>query len=150
ERRRVLDETRGGGNHPDALAGMVSRNPRMHEIFNTLAKLSRGDVPVLLVGEPGTGKDLCARALHNFGPRRRRPFAGVTAAPLAPTPPAGGRAGPAHGPPSIAALPAGIALPRGGTLLLDKIESADAGTQRGLLPLLERYGATRAGGVGKP
>lgn len=52
---------------------------------NTLALLDRvmeSSVPVLLVGETGTGKDLLARALHYNGPRRSGPFITVNCAAL--------------------------------------------------------------------
>ena len=41
------------------------------------AKFARYEVPVLLEGETGTGKELFARALHYLGPRRGRPFVPV-------------------------------------------------------------------------
>jgi DNA-binding NtrC family response regulator len=40
-------------------------------------RLSRYDVPVLLEGETGTGKELFSRALHYLGPRRSKPFVPV-------------------------------------------------------------------------
>jgi DNA-binding NtrC family response regulator len=54
--------------------GLIGRSPRFIEALSLVARLARYDVPVLLEGETGTGKELFARALHYAGPRRARPF----------------------------------------------------------------------------
>ena len=57
---------------------IVSRHPRMDEIFAILADVAASNVPVLIEGESGTGKELLARAIHNLGPRRDGPFVPVS------------------------------------------------------------------------
>lgn len=57
--------------------GLISRDSRMHEIFDTIRDLAQLMVPVLIQGESGTGKELVARAIHTEGPRASGPFVPV-------------------------------------------------------------------------
>ena len=50
------------------------------ELFATARKLLEADIPVLILGETGTGKDRLARALHGAGSRRGQPFVAVNCA----------------------------------------------------------------------
>jgi two-component system response regulator HupR/HoxA len=54
--------------------GIVHRSPNMTEVLNRLKKMSHSSSPILLVGEPGTGKQVVARALVLSGPRRSSPL----------------------------------------------------------------------------
>ena len=53
---------------------IVTRSPRMHELFNLLDKVTESAVPVMILGESGTGKELVARAIHRNGPRQEQGF----------------------------------------------------------------------------
>ena len=55
----------------DAIAG---RSESMQKLLHVVDRVTTSDVPVLVVGESGTGKELIARAMHENGPRARRPF----------------------------------------------------------------------------
>jgi DNA-binding NtrC family response regulator len=46
----------------------------MRRLYPLLQRLAASDVPVLVEGETGTGKELLAEALHEMGPRSARPF----------------------------------------------------------------------------
>ncbi len=61
---------------------IVSRNPRMHEIFAILPDVADSDSTVLIEGESGTGKELVARAIHDLSPRREGPLVVVNCAAL--------------------------------------------------------------------
>jgi transcriptional regulator with GAF, ATPase, and Fis domain len=54
--------------------GMLGRSPAMQEVFRRLAPHAK---VVLITGETGTGKELVARAFHQAGPRRAKPFVTV-------------------------------------------------------------------------
>jgi two-component system C4-dicarboxylate transport response regulator DctD len=54
----------------------------MERLRSTLRQLASADVDVLLEGETGVGKELAARALHNWGRRRDREFVAVDCAAL--------------------------------------------------------------------
>ena len=49
--------------------GMVGASKTMHEIFETILKVAPTRSTVLITGETGTGKELIARALHNYSHR---------------------------------------------------------------------------------
>jgi two-component system C4-dicarboxylate transport response regulator DctD len=50
------------------------------ELRRRLAQLAEIDVDILISGETGTGKEVAARALHDFGKRRTRPFVALNCA----------------------------------------------------------------------
>jgi len=54
--------------------GMSGRSPAMREVFSLIRRLAPHARVVLIGGETGTGKELAARAFHQAGPRRARPF----------------------------------------------------------------------------
>lgn len=60
-----------------SFAGMLGRSAVMLELFAAIQRLAPHSRIVLIGGETGTGKDLAARAFHQFGPRAARPFVRV-------------------------------------------------------------------------
>ena len=67
-----------------AEVGIVTRDPAVLALFRDLQKAARATLPILLAGEPGTGKELFARATHRLSPRAAGPFVAVNAAAIAP------------------------------------------------------------------
>jgi len=62
---------------PSGLAGfhgLVGRDPSMVELFAQIERLARFDLPVLILGETGSGKERVADALHRASPRASAPF----------------------------------------------------------------------------
>lgn len=57
--------------------GILSRNPRMLEIFSQIKKVADLKTTILVLGESGTGKELVARAVHQNGTRGKNPFVAV-------------------------------------------------------------------------
>ncbi len=57
-----------------SFAGIIGRDPRMQEVFETIRDVTDVNVPVLIQGESGTGKELVAAAIHNEGNRAHKPF----------------------------------------------------------------------------
>ena len=53
---------------------IVHRSARMRRVLETLDKVTDRDLPVLVLGESGVGKELLARALHFNGPRKNKRF----------------------------------------------------------------------------
>src|SRR5512136_692506 len=52
----------------------------MREIYKTIGRVAESDTTVLIQGESGTGKELVARAIHNHGRRKEKPFLAVNCA----------------------------------------------------------------------
>jgi len=59
---------------------LIGRSPPMQEVYRTIARVVANDLTVLILGESGTGKELVARAIHDLGPRARRPFVAINMA----------------------------------------------------------------------
>lgn len=53
---------------------IVGSHPSIVEVYKAVARVAPTDVPVLISGETGTGKELVARALHRFGSNPDGPF----------------------------------------------------------------------------
>lgn len=57
---------------------LVVASQIMAKIKNKIEQASKEDkVSVLITGETGTGKEVCARMIHNLGPRRDKPFLAI-------------------------------------------------------------------------
>ena len=84
KRRLVLDNRRLRAAADSAQADwpLIGQTPIMDRLRATLRQLADADVDVLLEGETGVGKELAARALHNWGRRRNREFVAVDCAAL--------------------------------------------------------------------
>lgn len=61
----------------DRLGEIIGSGPEMARVFDLLLKASEVNVPVLIEGETGTGKELVAREIHVRGPRSAKPFVTV-------------------------------------------------------------------------
>src|ERR1700677_2122603 len=59
---------------------LIGRSPAMQEIYRTIARLTTADLTVMINGEAGTGKELVARALHDYGKRRAGSFVAINMA----------------------------------------------------------------------
>ena len=59
------------------LANLLGKDPAFLRMVETLPLAARSDSPVLITGETGTGKELCARAIHHLSRRKCLPFIAV-------------------------------------------------------------------------
>jgi len=65
---------------PEDNLPLIGRSPAMQEIYRTLARLMSTDLTVTITGQSGTGKELVARALHDYGHRKNGPFVAINMA----------------------------------------------------------------------
>src|SRR5690242_14932114 len=56
------------------LGDMLGESAEMEKLFRIIARVAQGAHPVLILGEPGTGKESVARAIHSHGPAASQPF----------------------------------------------------------------------------
>src|ERR1700722_15767331 len=61
---------------------ILSKSPRMDDVFELISHVAETISTVLIFGETGTGKELVARAVHEASPRRNGPFVAVNCAAL--------------------------------------------------------------------
>jgi len=54
------------GQRHQAFAGIITQNPAMLAIFNYIESIAASSMPVLILGETGSGKELIARAVHDI------------------------------------------------------------------------------------
>jgi transcriptional regulator with GAF, ATPase, and Fis domain/tetratricopeptide (TPR) repeat protein/tRNA A-37 threonylcarbamoyl transferase component Bud32 len=64
---------------------LIGASPPMQKLYRSLEKLIPTEIPVLITGESGTGKDLVARVLHYCGPRKQERFVTINCAALTDT-----------------------------------------------------------------
>jgi DNA-binding NtrC family response regulator len=56
---------------------IVTKSPAMQSVLRTAEKAAASNIPVLVSGESGVGKELIARAIHGTSDRRAKPFVAV-------------------------------------------------------------------------
>lgn len=133
---------------PDALAGLMTRDPEMLRICRTIEKVAPSNATVMLLGESGTGKEVLARGLHQASPRRAGKFVAINCAAipenLLESELFGYEKGAFTG---AAKLTLGkIETANGGTLMLDEIGDLPFSLQAKLLRFLQERTIERVGG----
>ena len=66
----------------DRFHGMIGVSVSMQKIFELITNAARSDAPVIIYGESGSGKEMVAKAIHEAGGRKNRPFLKVNCAAL--------------------------------------------------------------------
>ena len=129
-------------------AGIIGRDPKMLELFDTIREVTEVHVPVLIQGESGTGKELVAAAIHDEGPLVDKPFVPVNCGAL----PEGVLESELFGHVKGAFTGAvrdrkgRFELADGGTIFLDEIGEIPGSTQVKLLRVLQEGIFQRVGG----
>jgi len=139
-----------GEEHAGRFGKLLGASSQMQVVYEQIGRVAGSTAPVFITGEPGTGKDICAQALHEFSPRAHRRFVAVDCGAV-----------PAH---MMEAELFGIAggaiagagedskgaaeIADGGTLFLDEISHIDLSLQGKLLKFLQTGTISRVGESG--
>ncbi len=137
-------------NPDDGTVGLATLVPELRRRFDELRRIARADVPVLLLGETGTGKEVLARAVHELSGRSGRYLAvncGALPRELLEAQLFGHVRGAFSG--ALRDEPGLVRSADGGTLMLDEIGDLPPNAQAALLRVLQErevqpVGATRA------
>jgi transcriptional regulator with GAF, ATPase, and Fis domain len=134
---RLLIEEAGASQAIDWLE--AARNPAMRELVTHARQVSGSNLPVLILGETGVGKEVLAQAIHAWSPRSARPFVKLncSAIPenLAESELFGHTKGAFSG--ADKARQGRFVTANGGTLLLDEIGDMPLAAQAKLLRVLQ-------------
>jgi len=118
----------------------IFRSPRMAELLKIAIRLAETDLPVLISGETGTGKEVVARLIHDHSAVRRGPFVAFNCSnlprELVESQLFGHRRGAFTG--ALDSFPGVVRAAERGTLFLDEIGDLDPSIQPKLLRFLER------------
>ena len=128
---------------------LVGRAPSMQRVYGLVGKVAPTDATVLLTGQPGTGKELVARAIHLNSPRAKQPFVAINCAALVDSLVESELFGYERG-----AFTNAVTQKKGkletaddGTLFLDEIGELQASLQSKLLRVLQEREIERVGGL---
>ena len=133
---------------PDALAGLITRDPEMLRICRMIERVAGSTATVMLLGESGTGKEVLAQGLHQASPRRAGRFVAINCAAIPENLLESELFGYEKGAFTGAAktTPGKIETADGGTLFLDEIGDLPHPLQAKLLRFLQERVIERIGG----
>lgn len=138
-----------GDTAPGERLELLGKSRPMQEVYKLIGKVAGSNVPVLILGETGTGKELVARAIHSNSPRHNRPFVAMNCTALNENLLDDELFG--HEPRSFSGAGEKMRKGRfehahGGTLFLDEIGDMPPMLQAKLLRVLENSEVVRIGG----
>jgi two-component system response regulator AtoC len=133
---------------PPSTRAFFGDSPQMKEILDSIGRVGHADIPVLIQGETGTGKEVLARELHARSQRADKVFLKLNCAAL----PSelveselfGYERGAFTG--AVQSKPGMFEISDGGTILLDEIGDMDYNLQAKLLHVLQDHEFRRVGG----
>jgi len=124
---------------PTRFLGFIGSSPVMHNIYSMVRNIGKSTATVFITGDSGTGKEVCAQAIHKVSNRAKGPFialnCGAIPKDLLESEVFGHLRGSFTG--AIADKKGAAAAADGGTLFLDEICEMDLGLQTKLLRFLQ-------------
>ncbi len=131
--------------HQDSIVG---QSEAMQQVFKMIGRVADSEVPVMITGESGSGKELVARAIHHYSGRSEKSFVAINCAAI---PEAlleselfGHEKGAFTG--AVAQRMGRFEQSDGGTLFLDEIGEMPLAVQSKLLRVLQEGEFSRVGG----
>ncbi|HHM04322.1 MAG TPA: sigma-54-dependent Fis family transcriptional regulator [Gammaproteobacteria bacterium] len=144
EAARLASENQGLRRHARPLTEPLGRSAAMETLRDQIRRVAQHEARVLIQGEPGSGKELCARYLHALSPRAQGPFVEVGAAVLMRENPAAELFGAEQDGRIRYGL---LEQAAGGTVFFDEVGDMDLTLQARLFGALESGACLRVGGV---
>ena len=141
-RRQIVDEAA-------RRVQLIGQSPAIVRLRRDIERLAQADLPVLILGENGTGKEVVAQMLHYLGPRRESPFVAVNCAAIPESLAESELFGHEKGAFTDAhqTRPGKFELAQNGTVFLDEVAELSLAAQAKLLRVLEERKITRVGGT---
>lgn len=133
----------------DAPSGFIGSSAAMQTLYRSLRNVSASDTAVMITGEPGTGKGLCAEALHKLSVRNGKNFVRLNCATIPQDLLEREIFGHAEGAftGAIEARAGAVVRANGGVLFLNQICALDVRLQTRLLRVLQTLEVQPVGGV---
>ena len=139
-RDKYTDRSQEDGERRLSLADVAGGDPQMMRVVQTARKVMDRKIPILLLGETGTGKEVLARAIHDASERAEQPFVAVNCSAIPESLIESELFGYAHGAFTGArrkGFKGRLIMSDGGTIFLDEIGDMPAQLQTRLLRVLE-------------
>ncbi len=143
-----LEILRNKVKHHHSIGQLVGIDPKMLAVFDQIKEVAPVKASVLLQGESGTGKEMAAKAIHESGPRKNRPFVAINCGAL----PEGVLESELFGhvkgafTGAIRDKKGRFELADGGTILLDEVSELSPAMQVKLLRVLQEQCFEKVGG----
>ncbi|MFO7303919.1 MAG: sigma-54 dependent transcriptional regulator [Gammaproteobacteria bacterium] len=138
------DKRRPGRSLVPPFLAPVGRSPVMHALREQAQQIAPHETPVLIVGEPGTGREAFARYIHSLSPRAKGPFVQLVATGVSDE----GAATALYGAEDANGVHPGVLeQASGGVLFINGIEDLPLRAQGMVVAALETQSFTRVGGT---
>jgi two-component system repressor protein LuxO len=136
-----------GPHRGTGFAGFIGASSQMRFVYEQIERIAPSSAPVFITGESGSGKDVCAEALHSHGPRAKKRFVAINCAAIPRELMEAELFGVARGAYTGAHedRKGAAELADGGTLFLDEIGEMDLSLQSKLLRFLQTGAVSRVG-----
>jgi two-component system response regulator HydG len=127
--------------------GIVYASDKMKTVIDRLKRIAPTEAGVLITGEPGTGKELVAQAIHQNSPRKKKPFVAINCGAIAEHLVESELFGHVKGAftDALSDRMGKFEYANGGTLFLDEVGDMPLTTQIKLLRVLEEREITKVG-----
>jgi DNA-binding NtrC family response regulator len=133
---------------PTRFGRVVGASPEMRRLYPLCERLAQSNVPVIIEGETGTGKEMLAESIHDASPRAAGPFVVFDCTAVAPSLVESELFGHERGAftGAVSTRKGVFEQAQGGTLLIDEIGDLELSLQPKLLRAIERSQIRRVGG----
>jgi two-component system nitrogen regulation response regulator NtrX len=127
-------------------SALVGKSPAMNQLRQTMEKVAPTNSRIMIIGTSGSGKELCARSIHNASSRSEGPFVVINAAAITPESMEVELFGVDQSNGTQSRKPGALEEAHGGTLFIDEIADMPRETQNKILRVLVDQTFHRVGG----